>query len=452
MEAAACQTQNSSRFGRSRRKAGLKFATIGTTLVCILVFLVEFQRERFGFSVGPWLPPSKVRPQLFNTLGVSALLAPDGSLWCWTGTNEVIRTGLIEDLTVAPQRIGSASDWQALAASYAHALAIKADGSLWGWGVLPSLEQHLSTPTRIGTDCDWAQVAVGVRHCLALKNDGSLWSWGRNDHGQVGNGTLLNQPAPVRIGPDNDWKTIACAHQNSFALKQDGTVFGWGYSPGQGSGDDLSPRAIDFGGKVLSISANDYLLLALRSDGTMWIYGANAASTAASYLNSFHGSARTGWRVGNDKDWGEVYAGTRFFFARKRDGSWWVCGECEGIPTNVDLPEFAWFNRPQLGSPKRFPLRFEAWAIAPGLGSALVLTKDGALWTFDIRPEVNRLASMEAKLKARLNRIVGALPGHAQPFNLKRFRINPHPHRLWQLPPSHGSQSEKPDNGVQPRA
>ncbi len=98
--------------------AGLKFVLIATTLACSLVFLVESQRKPFGFSVGPPLPPGQVRPQLFSTLGVNALLAPDGSLWCWKGTNQSIRTGLLKELTVTPQRIGSASDWHGFAASY----------------------------------------------------------------------------------------------------------------------------------------------------------------------------------------------------------------------------------------------------------------------------------------------------------------------------------------------
>ena len=42
-------------------------------------------------------------------------------------------------------------------------------------------------------------VASGAFYSLALKNDGTVWGWGENDKGQLGNGTFSNTNIPVQV-------------------------------------------------------------------------------------------------------------------------------------------------------------------------------------------------------------------------------------------------------------
>jgi alpha-tubulin suppressor-like RCC1 family protein len=417
---------------RRRRGVLFKLAILAGVLAPVLVFLFAPRRDPFGLSVGPAAPLGKVAPQLIYTyMGVSMLLAPDGSIWCWGSANSPY-TRMVQGLSETPQRVGMDTDWCRVAAGSRNGHALKRDGSLWGWGQTSGrVAAHSEVayaapgPTRIGTDTDWTQIAAGAGHCLALKRDGSLWAWGQNDHGQVGDGTTSRRLAPARIGTNYDWTSIAAGDFNSFALNQDGTLWGWGLAMATASGgDDLSPRQVDSIGNIVAISANDYFLLALRVDGTLWICGANASSAASAYVGDY---ASTLVQIGKAADWKEVYAGRRFFLARKRNGTWWVCGQFKRPPP-------LW-SSPRLASPRRLPLRFEPWALAPGLGDALLLTRDGALWNLSVGPDVSKFALKLARLKALLNRTFANLPGHWQPFDLKEFRVVPTVRKLWELPP-----------------
>ncbi len=429
MESTTSRTQAGGNASLTKGGRAFKLAACVGALVLLMIILWEVQQKPFGLPVGPPLPPGKVVPQLCRAEDVALLLAPDGSLWC-SGLTEHPRTALIKEATKMPKRIGSDEDWCRVAAASSHALALKTNGTLWGWGwtglrELALAESHgklgiVTAPTRIGTDSNWTQIAVGASHSLALKSDGSLWGWGQNDHGQVGDGRTRNQFTVTQIGQDRDWSVIAAGAASSFALKKDGTVWGWGYLTGKTN--DVLPRPIDLRSNIVAIAANDFILLALRSDHTLWICGPNAPVAAYTYVKTV---SATLIQIGSDKDWQEIYAGTRFFTARKANGSWWICGDYQWDPGD---------DR-KLDAPRRLPLSFEAWSLAPGLGDACLLTRDGALWTLTIHPQRGRFATTLRKTKVLANQLLGRLPGHPQPFNLREFGpINPSLRKQWQWP------------------
>ena len=103
-----------------------------------------------------------------------------------------------------------------------HGVVLASNGSLWSWGenangwpVLglgtitkqPSLRQ-------IGSDTNWASIAVGWHHNLAIKSDGTLWGWGENLEGQLGDvteggGRTRSRNAPIPSVPGNEWAQAA---------------------------------------------------------------------------------------------------------------------------------------------------------------------------------------------------------------------------------------------------
>ena len=141
----------------------------------------------------------------------SLALKTDGSLWTW-GRNQYgqLGDGTHTDRWI-PARIGTDSDWQAVASGCDHCLALKTDGSLWAWGYNMSgklgdgtagTNNNRSAPTRIGTAFDWQVVAAGYHHSLALKTDGSLWAWGSSSFGKLGDGTGVEHHQPTRVAGD----------------------------------------------------------------------------------------------------------------------------------------------------------------------------------------------------------------------------------------------------------
>ena len=89
-------------------------------------------------------------------------------------------------------------------------------------------------------------IAAGAYHSLALKADGTVVGWGENGYGQT----------TIPAGATNV-VAIAAGDYHSLALKADGTVVGWGdnsYRPDQHS-RQCDQRGGDCGGRLAQSGA-----------------------------------------------------------------------------------------------------------------------------------------------------------------------------------------------------
>ena len=116
-------------------------------------------------------------------------------------------------------------------------MAIKTTGTLWAWGNNGVANLGLgdtvnrSSPVQIGTDTNWSKVSAGGSHSLAIKTTGTLWAWGTNSLQQLGlidNQTGTARSSPVQIGTDTDWSSISAGYNHSSAIKTNGTLWVWG--------------------------------------------------------------------------------------------------------------------------------------------------------------------------------------------------------------------------------
>ena len=129
-------------------------------------------------------------------------------------------------------------------------------------------------------------VAAGSGHGVALRADGTVATWGVNDYGQLGDGTTTRRVSPVNVtGGLDDVIAVSAGQLHTVALKFDGTVWSWGYNGGAdgilGAGIPDTQRTapvqvVTASGAltgIVAISAGQRHTLALKSDGTVWVWG-----------------------------------------------------------------------------------------------------------------------------------------------------------------------------------
>jgi hypothetical protein len=97
-----------------------------------------------------------------------------------------------------------------------------------------------------------SKIAAGERYSMALRTDGTVWGWGENNMGQLGDNSTTTRPTPVQVvgvggtGFLTGVEDISAggASNHTLALKPDGTLYGWGYNgDGQlGNGSTSTPQ------------------------------------------------------------------------------------------------------------------------------------------------------------------------------------------------------------------
>jgi len=117
---------------------------------------------------------------------------------------------------------------------------------------------------------------------MALRADGTVWTWGIGANGENGTGDLSSRLVPTQIqGLSNVVAIEAKGIRFSLALKADGTVWVWGNNNagqfGQ-SGIVSSDTPVQVPGVtgVVAISAGWDHVIAMRNDGTVVAWGLNA--------------------------------------------------------------------------------------------------------------------------------------------------------------------------------
>ena len=167
----------------------------------------------------------------------------DGTMWSW-GVNGFGQLGLGNsgDYTQrsSPVQIGALTTWSQVAAGTRLSLAIKTDGTLWSWGTNNGIgclglndTIDRSSPVQVGALTTWSKIACGGTSALAIKTDGTMWGWGSNQIGKLGLGDTAYRSSPVQIGALTTWSQIAGGAYHTLAIKTDGTIWSWGYN-GQG--------------------------------------------------------------------------------------------------------------------------------------------------------------------------------------------------------------------------
>jgi len=316
-------------------------------------------------------------------------LKDDGTLWAWGGNcNGQLGNGTTANNPVA-MPVGYFSNWAFAVAGGSVSFAIRTDGTLWAWGRNSAGQLGIgnttsqSSPVQVGVDNHWASVAAAAPNlgissfAIGLKTDGTLWSWGNNGNGQLGIGTTTSQTVPVQVGTDADWVTMAAGSNYVMAIKTNGTLWAWGSNgnaqqgTGLGSANQLSPVQVGTDNNWTSVSTAINSTYALKSDGTLWAWGANSSGQLG--IGNTTGQV-TPVQVGVATDWASVKGGkASFVSALKTDGTGWIWGLnvngqlCDGTTNSQSVPE-------QIGAGA-------SWTAVAGGGSfTLALRADNTIW------------------------------------------------------------------------
>lgn len=218
----------------------------------------------------------------------------DGTVWAWGYNNDyqlgdgTDRKRLTPVQVKGPGGQGFFEGIAVVAAGNAHTLALKKDGTVWGWGINDKGQlgddtgDSSKTPVLAKGLKGMVAIAAGTSHSLALKGDGSLWAWGSNIAGQLGDKSISNRLAPVWVKAIANVAAIAAGESHSVALKADGTVWIWGSNNAGQLGINegastmrLIPVFVDGVTGIVAIGAGDNHTLARKNDGTIWVWGGN---------------------------------------------------------------------------------------------------------------------------------------------------------------------------------
>jgi alpha-tubulin suppressor-like RCC1 family protein len=301
----------------------------------------------------------------------TAAIKTDGTLWVW-GDNvdgELGNAREFQSVFTPITTFAGGTNWKQVVAMIEATVAIKTDGTLWTWGhnedallgnnVPPNtyldqgsvkyFTQKTSTPiTTFAGGTNWVQIGGDLTNSIvALKNVGlnqnELWVFGSG--GGFGDNQSSYITAPINIFGGGSWKNVSCSEDGSTAaIKADGTLWFSGRNQlgTHGTGSfyhSFTPVTTFAGGtnwkqvSIIGTSSSGSQTAAIKTDGTLWVWGANVAFVGTlgigvyptSYDQSnFRSTPVTTFRGGNN--WKQVSGRAGTMGAVKADGTLWMWG------------------------------------------------------------------------------------------------------------------------------
>lgn len=302
-------------------------------------------------------------------------LMTDGTVWAWgyNGNGEIgDGSGASVLVRKVPVVIPNFTDVQVVASgdAWGPSMAIKSDGTAWGWGIVDNLTSsdvyNTNRPVALLGGNNITAVAAGDDFMLFLKSDGSVWAGGNNRYGQFGDGTFDTAPGLVQTHLTNTVRAIAANGWSSLAVKQDGTVWAWGFVGLNNDSTYLywsTPGQVAGLTGIVDVKAGSYRNLALKQDGTVWTWaksGGPQADTPSNQLNNVSAIA----------------AGNFHALALRQDGTAWAWG----YGSYGQLGDGTFTNRRD--TPAQVANLSGVTAIGANDSASAALRSDGTVWTW----------------------------------------------------------------------
>lgn len=274
-----------------------------------------------------------------------------------------------------------------------YTLALLDNGTVWTWGfnyfntlgVDFKILNHSLTPCQIQLPVNVKDISAGEEFALALMDDGTVWAWGSNADGELGIGSrdIEHHPVPVQVQGLYNVKAVSSGSRYALALKGDGTVWMWGNNEFGQRGDghqvqsvnDITnpviATAVQVPGldNVMAISAGTGNPAVVRSDGTVWSWGYNASVSSTNII--FPPTMIEGFSNAID-----VRAESGYIIALRDDGTVWSWGD----------NYYGCLGNDSAGSTSYKVLQVKGLnnviAIDTGINNCIALKDDGTVYTW----------------------------------------------------------------------
>ena len=242
-------------------------------------------------------------------------------------------------------------------------VALKEDGSVWmmggtHYGALARDEGKVGSlvneMTKVMDGCK--DIAAGCGFAMAVKNDGTLYGWGWNAFAALGihwnEAEYVATPTVVATGV----KSVDAGNHNAYFIKNDNSLWvtGDGQYGQRGQGNEMSyydsvsnttkkyhyyPEQVDT--NVYSVSAGVNYVLYLKNDGTMWGCGRETSWHYNMGRGDVWGSQPPGYGRGA-YCWWPVQCGLSYGSYAGQFGP--IQAEVELVAGFSDVPANAWYR------------------------------------------------------------------------------------------------------------
>ncbi|MBI5646651.1 MAG: T9SS type A sorting domain-containing protein [Ignavibacteriae bacterium] len=203
-------------------------------------------------QIGQDLNWATVSCGLYHTLAIRN----DGSLWAWgNGSYGQLGIGSTPSAQLYTERVGNESNWASVACGDYHSLAIKTNGTLWAWGNDyagqmgdgNTQQNDRYSPGQVGTATDWGAIAAGYAHSVARSSACAPLT-----------PAITSSPA-IPVNPGGEVNTIYRGYgpQSVTLSASGGTSYTWSPATGLSCTDCANPTASPASTTTYTVTATD---------------------------------------------------------------------------------------------------------------------------------------------------------------------------------------------------
>jgi len=234
--------------------------------------------------------------------GFTVTVTEKGDLWAFgTGNNGVLGLGTDVD-QLLPACVGGADDVfdgeavVMVAAGLHHTACVTAKGTLWTWGngafgkMGHGNKEPRQRPTRLGKEMYGGSSAVmvscGRNHTLVLTAMGLVWSCGSGGYGRLGHGDTVDKLVLTLVVTEGfrgaQIVMVAAGGVHSVVLGAAGRVWTWGHgNDGKLGNNDEENRLVPTllagealgGAAAVLVAAGRHHTVAVTLEGELWVWG-----------------------------------------------------------------------------------------------------------------------------------------------------------------------------------